>query len=81
MKDEYSNVMISSEAVLERWKEYFKKLMIEENDRELRTEEAEVVKKEVNCVSRKEVKNTMRRMKKGQVVGPDQVASQKFGSA
>ena len=65
--------MISSEAVLKRWKEYFEKLMNEENDREPRTEEAEVVNEEVNCVSREEVKNTPRRIKKGKVVGPDEL--------
>ena len=43
IKDENGNVMINSEAVLKRWKEYFEKLMNEENNREPRTEEAEVV--------------------------------------
>ena len=33
MKDENDNVMISLEAVLKRWKEYFEKMMNEENDR------------------------------------------------
>ena len=69
MKDKNSNVM---EVVLKRWKEYFKKLMNEENDRDSRTEEVEAVNKEVNCVSR-EVKNTLRRMKKGKAVGPDEL--------
>ena len=52
LKDENGNVMISSEAVLKREKEYFEKPMNEENDREPRTEEVDVVNKEVNCVSR-----------------------------
>ena len=65
--------MVNSEAVLKRWKEYFEKLMNEENNRESRTEEAEVVKEEVNCVSREEVKNALRRMKKGKAVGPDEL--------
>ena len=64
IKDENDNVMVNSEAVLKRWKEYFEKLMNEENNREPRTEEAEVVKEEVNCVGREEVKNALRRMKK-----------------
>ena len=34
-KDENGNVMVNSEAVLKRWKEYFEKLMNEENDRNL----------------------------------------------
>ena len=72
LKVENSNVMVSFEAVLKRWKMYFKKLMNEKNDRDPRTEEAEVVNKEVNCVSR-EVKNALRKMKKGKAVGPDEL--------
>ena len=68
MKDENGNVMISSEAVLNKWKEYFEKLINEENDREQRTEEVEVVNKEVNYVSR-EVKNALRKMKKAKLLG------------
>ena len=73
IKDKNGNVMVNSEAVLKRWKEYFEKLMNEENNREPRTEEAEVVNEEVNYVSREEVKNALRRMKKGKVVGPDEL--------
>ena len=47
--------------------------MNEENSRDSRTEEAEVVNEEVNCVSRDEVKNALKRMKKGKVVGPDEL--------
>ena len=72
LKDENANVMVSLEAVLKRWKEYFEKLM-KENDRKPRTEEAEVVNEKVNCVSREEVKNALRRMKKGKVFGPDEL--------
>ena len=72
IKDENGNVMVNSEAVLKRSKEYFEKLMNEENNRDPRTEEPEVVNEEVNCVSR-EVKNTLRRMKKGKAVGPDEL--------
>ena len=55
IKDENGNVMVNSEAVLE----YFEKLMNEENNRDPRTEEEEVVNKEVNCISREEVKNAL----------------------
>ena len=65
--------MVNSEAVLKRWKEYFEKLLNKENDRDPRTEEAEVVNEEVNCISREEVKNVLRRMKKGKAVGPDEL--------
>ena len=66
-------MLVNSEAVLKRWKEYFEKLMNEENNRESRTEEPEVVNEEVNCVNREEVKNAVRRMKKGKAVGPDEL--------
>ena len=69
IKDENGNVMINSEAVLKRWKEYFEKLMNEKNNRDHRTEEAEVVKEEVNCVSREEVKNALRKIKKVKRLG------------
>ena len=60
--------------MLKRWKEYFEKLMNEENNRDPRKEEAEEVDEEVNCVSREEVKNALRRMKKDKVVGPDELS-------
>ena len=47
--------------------------MNEENNRDPRTEEAEVVNEEVNCASREEVKNALRRIKKGKTVGPDKL--------
>ena len=47
--------------------------MNEENNREPQTEKAEVVNKEVNCISKKKVKNALRRMKKGKAVGPDEL--------
>ena len=43
MKDENSSVVVNSEAALKRWKEYFEKLMNEENNKDSRKEEAEVV--------------------------------------
>ena len=73
IKGENGNVMVNSEAVLKRWKEYFEKLMNEENNRDSRTEEPKVVNEEVNCVSREEVKNALKRMKKGKAVGPDEL--------
>ena len=43
--------------------------MNEENNREPRTEEPEVVNEEVNCNSKEEVKNAIRRMKKVKRLG------------
>ena len=62
IKDENGNVNL--EAVLKRWKEYFEKLMNEENNRDPRTEEAEVVNEEINCVSREEVKKRTKKDEK-----------------
>ena len=45
----------------------------EKPNREPRTEEPEVLNEEVNCVSREETKNAVRRMKKGKAVGPDKL--------
>ena len=73
IKDENGYVIISSEAMLKRWKEYFEKLMNEENDREPKTEEAELVNKEVNCVSREELKNALRRVKQVKAAGLDEL--------
>ena len=73
IKDKNGYVMISSEAMLKKWKEYFEKLMNEENDKVPKTEKIEVVNKEVNCVSREEVKNALRRMKQGKADGLDEL--------
>ena len=57
-------MMVNSEAVLKIWKECFEKLMNEENNTDSRTEEAEVVNEEVNCVSREEVKKRTKKDEK-----------------
>ena len=73
IKDENGNVMVNLEAELKRWKEYFEKPRNEENNRDPRTEEPKVINEEVNCVSREELKNALRRMKKGKAVWPDEL--------
>ena len=47
--------------------------MNKENNREPRKEEVEVVNQEVNCVSREEIRNALRRMKKSKAVGLDEL--------
>ena len=73
IKDENGYVIISSETMLKRWKDYFEKQINEENDREPKTEEAELVNKEVNCVSREELKNALRRVKQVKAAGLDEL--------
>ena len=73
------SVCVTNCVSLSVFKEYFEKSMNEENNREPRTEEAEVVNEEANCVSREEVKNPLKRMKKGKVVGPDELPVEYHG--
>ena len=73
IKDKNGNVIVNLEEVLKRWKEYFQKLINEENNRDPKTEEAKVFDEEVNGVSREEIKKALRRMKKGKAVGPDKL--------
>ena len=73
IKDENGNAMVSLEALLERRKECIEKLMNKKNDRKSRKEESKVVNEEINCVSREEVKNALKGMKKGKAVGPDEL--------
>ena len=47
--------------------------VIKDENTEPRTEEAEVINEEVNWVSREEVKNAQRRMKKSTAVGSDEL--------
>ncbi|XP_065672208.1 uncharacterized protein LOC136090032 [Hydra vulgaris] len=70
IKDKDGNVLSSEESVLGR---YFEELMNQENDRERRLEETEVVNQEVPQVSKEEVKAAIRRMKCGKAVGPDDI--------
>ena len=71
IKDANGNVLTSEESVLRRWMEYFEELMNEENERERRLEEVEIVNQEVGWISKDEVRTAMKRMKSGKAVGPD----------
>ena len=48
IKDTNVTVIVNSEAVLKRRKEYFEKLINEENNKDPRREEAEVVNQKIN---------------------------------
>ncbi|KAF7644203.1 hypothetical protein LDENG_00226100 [Lucifuga dentata] len=56
-----------------RWKEYFEELMNEKNERERRVEEVTVVNQEVPKISKDEVRRSLKRMKSGKAVGPDDI--------
>ncbi|KAK2890506.1 hypothetical protein Q8A73_018806 [Channa argus] len=73
IKDKDGNVLTGASSVMGRWKEYFEELMNEENERERRVEEVTVVKQEVAKISKSEVRRTLKRMKSGKAVGPDDI--------
>ena len=68
--------MTDATSVLRIWKEYYKGVMHEENEREgereRRENDGEIVNLEVERISKREVRENMsKRMKNGKVVGPD----------
>ncbi|KAI5606596.1 hypothetical protein C0J50_2095 [Silurus asotus] len=72
VKDGEGNVLTSEESVLRRWREYFEQLM-NENYRERRLEDVELVKQDVDRISKEEVRAAIKRMKNGKSVGPDDI--------
>ncbi|KAI5618310.1 hypothetical protein C0J50_22292 [Silurus asotus] len=73
IKDREGNVLTSEESVLRRWREYFEQLMNKENHRERRLEDVELVKQDVDRISKEEVRAVIKRMKSGKSVGPDDI--------
>ena len=57
----------------QRWKNYFEKLMNEENDGERVENGGETVSSHVRRITKDEVKAAMKRMKHGKAVGPDDI--------
>ena len=70
MKDENGIVINKEEDILKRWKEYFEKLLNEENERLIR-EDGQVNMGMVIGFSRAEVIHALRKMKNGKATGPD----------
>lgn len=50
-------------GVLKRWKEYFEELINVENERQIRTDGAELVTQEVQRISKEEVRAAMKQIK------------------
>ena len=71
IKDAEGKVLTGEGEICERWKEYFERLMNEENERVRRTVEAEMVTEEVEEIKEQEVWAALRKMKGGKAVGPD----------
>ncbi|KAK3506985.1 hypothetical protein QTP70_034266 [Hemibagrus guttatus] len=73
IKDRDGRVLTSEESVQRRWKEYFEELMNEENEREKRVEGVNSVEQKVDKIRKDEVRKTLKRMKSGKAVGPDDI--------
>ncbi|MCJ8749464.1 hypothetical protein PDJAM_G00176550 [Pangasius djambal] len=73
LKDRDGRVLTSEESVQRRWKECFEELMNEENEREKRVEEVTFVEQKVDKIRKDEVRKTLKRMKSGKAVGPDDI--------
>ena len=59
MKDEHGRVITSEKEVKERWKEYFAKLLNEENERRAREEQSDINEREVEEIRLDEVKDAL----------------------
>ncbi|KAK3528423.1 hypothetical protein QTP86_034243 [Hemibagrus guttatus] len=73
IKDRDGRVLTSEESVRRRWKEYIEELMNEENEREKRVEGVNSVEQKVDKIRKDEVRKTLKRMKSGKAVGPDDI--------
>ena len=73
IKDRNGNVLTSKESILRGWKEYFKELINEENEKGRKVEEVETVEQEFGKIGEYEVRKAQRRVTNGKAVGPDGV--------
>ena len=79
IRDEEGNILVESDEVVGRWREYFDSLLNEENPSAL--EEAPAVEGPSEDVTREEVKAAMRMFKSGKAAGPSEVTSEMFNMA
>ena len=80
IKDRHVNISTNEEGVLRRWKDYFEELLNEDNEKEHRKEEPEMIGKRIAQIRKDEVKTALKRIKSGKAVGPDDTPV-KYGSA
>ena len=73
IRDEDGNLLTADEAILDRWKGYFGKLMNEEHPREKRTQLPKANEQMVPAISKDEVRSSIQGMKNGKALGPDDI--------
>ena len=71
IKSKTGEMLMEEEEVKQRWKEYFDKLINQENPRERRERRIDERVRHVEDISGEEVKTGLRKMKKGKTQGPD----------
>ena len=71
IKDEEERVLVEDLKILERWREYYQKLMNEHNPREGRNEQQAEVEGDITEITSAEIEMALRNMKNGKATGPD----------
>ena len=71
IKSKTGEILMEEEKVKQKWKEYFGNLLNHENPRERRETRTEGRERDVEDISREEVRTWLRKMKKGKAQGPD----------
>ncbi|XP_047111795.1 uncharacterized protein LOC124788568 [Schistocerca piceifrons] len=75
MKDETGRILHDHGKIIQRWLNYFEKLLNEEKVR-VKTEEGGANEGLIMNISRDEVKRALEKMKNGKAVGPDQIPAE-----
>ena len=71
IKDEEEGVLVEDLKILERWREYYQKLMNEDNPIEGMNEQQAVVEDSITEITSAEIEMALRNMKNGKASGPD----------
>ena len=71
IKDEEDKVLVDDIKIMERWREYYQKLMNEDNPRQERNEQQAVVEDDDTEITSAEIEMAQRNMKNGKATGPD----------
>ena len=73
IKNNNEEILLEETKVQQRWKEYFEKLLNLENPRKRRKIRTEKRKRNVGNIYVEEIRNVLRKMKKGKAQGPDDI--------
>ena len=75
IKDEEGRILSEETDIKNRWKVYFEKLLNEENERRF-FGEGVANERDVPGIRKEEVKEALKRMKKGKATGPDEIPAE-----